>query len=58
VISGRRVGSGAEQFRSVAESAATNSVMLANDIQTNRILFHTPNPTVVPVIAPVIGAAP
>jgi len=41
-------------FANTVLSVPTNAVGLANTIQTNRILFHTPNPTVAPgVIAPV-----
>jgi polysaccharide export outer membrane protein len=32
-------------FLNTLISVPTNGVLLANDIQTNRILFHTPNPT-------------
>jgi hypothetical protein len=38
-------------FLNTLISVPTNGVLLANDIQTNRILFHTPNPTAaIPVI--------
>ena len=35
-------------FLNTLISVPTNAVGLANDIQTNRILFHTPNPTAAP----------
>ena len=35
-------------FLNTLISVPTNGVLLANDLQTNRILFHTPNPTAAP----------
>ena len=41
-------------FANTVISVPSNAVGLANGVQTNRILFHTPNPTAAPgVIAPV-----
>ena len=35
-------------FLNTLISVPTNGVLLANDLQSNRILFHTPNPTAAP----------
>jgi polysaccharide export outer membrane protein len=42
-------------FLNTLISVPTNAVGLANAIQTNRILFHTPNPT---AATPVITTTP